>query len=95
MIEQSTCICQDCTVISGTVSLQIECHSVLDNEAGGSYGSVILHLHTYYLVFSAAKAALDMQMSVSQSVSQSVRKTFIFVRFTSIFYNSKSYRNKT
>ena len=44
--------------------------------------------------FSAAKAALDMQMSVSQSVSQSVSlsvcNAYLFVRFTSIFYNCKS-----
>ena len=46
------------------------------------------------LEFSAAKAALDMQMSVSQSVIQSVSlsvcNAYLFVRFTSIFYNSKS-----
>ena len=40
-------------------------------------------------MFSAAKAAQGMQMSVSQSV------TYLFVRFTSIFYNCKSYRNET
>ena len=40
--------------------------------------------------FSAAKAALGMQMSVSQSVSNA----YLFVRFTSIFYNSKSDRIK-
>ena len=41
-------------------------------------------------LFSAAKAALDMQMSVSQSVSQSVCNAYLFVRFTCIFYTSKS-----
>ena len=49
--------------------------------------------------FSAAKAALDMQMSVSQSVSLSVclsvNNAYLFVRFTSIFYNSKSYIDET
>ena len=50
------------------------------------------------LSFSAAKAAQDMQMSVSlsfiqsfiQSVSHSVNNIYLFVQFTSIFYNSKS-----
>ena len=49
-------------------------------------------------VFSAAKAALDMQMSVSlsfcHSVSHSVSHAYLFVRFTSIFYNSKSDKMK-
>ena len=50
--------------------------------------------------FSAAKAALDMQMSVSQSVPLSVllsgRLIFLSdLRFTSNFNNSKSYRNET
>ena len=45
--------------------------------------------------FSAAKAALGMQMSVSLSVIQSVNNTYLFVRFTSIFYKSKLYRNET
>ena len=39
-----------------------------------------------HFTFSAAKAALDMKMSVSQSVCNA----YLFVRFTSIFYNSKS-----
>ena len=45
--------------------------------------------------FSAAKAALDMQMSVSPSFCLSVCHAYLFVRFTSIFYNSKSYRDET
>ena len=48
--------------------------------------------------FSAAKAAQGMQMSVnpsvSQSVSQSVCHTYLFGRFNSIFYNSKSDKMK-
>ena len=41
-------------------------------------------------LFSAAKAALGMQMSVSLSICLSVSNAYLFVRFTSIFYNSKS-----
>ena len=41
-------------------------------------------------LFSAAKAAQGMQMSVNLSVCHSVCHTYLFVRFTSIFYNSKS-----
>ena len=61
------------------------------------------HMSRHYLriftLFSAAKAAQGMQMSVSQSVSlsvsQSVRNAYLFIRFTSIFYDSKSDKNET
>ena len=45
--------------------------------------------------FSAAKAAQGMQMSVNPSVILSVCHAYLFVRFISIFYNSKSDRNET
>ena len=55
------------------------------------------HIFNSYSInraFSAAKAAQGMQMSVNlsvcQSVCQSVCHAYLFVRFTSIFYNSKS-----
>ena len=37
---------------------------------------------------------LSICQSVSLSVSQSVRNAYLFIRFTSIFYNSKSYKMK-
>ena len=42
------------------------------------------------LYFSAAKAAQGMQMSLNLSVRPSVNNAYLFVQFTSIFYNSKS-----
>ena len=36
------------------------------------------------------EAALGMQMSVIQSISQTFSNAYLFVQFSSIFYNSKS-----